>query len=486
MSQTTQPGSGRSEEKAEQGGKNDHSEAARFSESPSALRRAVEAHEQEMRIGEFLKRSVAVLSSIAVKENGAVADSLAAFRKSVLEGSALDQMETNLDRLKKAIGEIVEEQKTESGGGSLWDKFRKRANPPRSSGQGLPNELRSIFLGIIAEFDHDMGEEYSEQILRLRREIEGSTELNDLMALRDDLLGIIQTHARIINEERNQITDFISEIGSGLMEVERQYVNSMNQTGQGQTDNTRFNEMLDNQIEDMKKSAQLSSTLAEFKSLVMSRLASIRAALEEKRKAEALRQENLDEEMQDLQQNLNRMKKEIEQVHEKRKALEKEILIDQLTGVANKRALRIRLKDELQRFTRYKHFFSMLLFDIDNFKEINDKYGHWAGDKCLKEIIKRIKPILRDTDLLARWGGDEFVVLFPGTELDSAVAVAERIRKSIENIRFVYQRQEICMTVSIGVTEVNTADQSQEMIFNRVDKAMYKAKKKGRNVVALS
>lgn len=482
MSQTTQPGSGQSEVKAEQGGKNDHPEAARFSEGPSALRRAVEAHEQEMRIGEFLKRSVAVLSSLAVKENGAVADCLAAFRKSVLEGSALDQMEIDLDRLKKAMGGTGEEQKTDSGG-SLWDKFRRRANRQKAPSQGLPNELRSIFLGIISEFDHDMGEEYSEQISRLRKEIEGSTELDDLMALRDDLLGIIQAHARIINEERNQITDFISEIGSGLMEVERQYVNSMNQTGQGQTDNSKFNEMLDNQIEDMKKSAQLSSTLAEFKSLVMSRLASIRAALEAKRKAEALRQENLNEEMQDLQQNLNRMKKEIEQVHEKRKALEKEILIDQLTGVANKRALRSRLKDELQRFTRYKHFFSMLLFDIDNFKEINDKYGHWAGDKCLKEIIKRIKPILRDTDVLARWGGDEFVVLFPGTELESAVAVAERIRKSIENIRFIYQRQEICMTVSIGVTEVNPADQTQEMIFNRVDKAMYKAKKKGRNVV---
>ena len=174
----------------------------------------------------------------------------------------------------------------------------------------------------------------------------------------------------------------------------------------------------------------------------------------------------------------------MDQVHEKRKALEKEILIDQLTGVANRRALKERLQEEIQRYQRYEHFFSMILFDVDNFKSINDKFGHWAGDKCLKEIIKRIKPILRDTDFLARWGGDEFVILFPGTELASAAAVAERIRKALENTRFTYHKQEINLTVSIGLTEVQASDQSQEMLFNRVDKAMYKAKKKGRNMVA--
>jgi diguanylate cyclase (GGDEF)-like protein len=233
----------------------------------------------------------------------------------------------------------------------------------------------------------------------------------------------------------------------------------------------------------MKKSAQLSSTLAQFRGLVMSRLASIRTALEEKRRSEALRQERLTEEMESLNQNLNRMKKEVDQVREKRKALEKEVLVDPLTGVANRRALRERLKNELCRFQRYRQFFSILLFDIDNFKEINDRYGHWAGDRCLKEIIKRIKPILRETDFFARWGGDEFVVIFPGTDLESAAAVGERLRKIIQNTRFVYHKQEISLTVSVGVTEIDGSDPTQEMIFNRVDKAMYKAKKDGRNRV---
>jgi len=172
-------------------------------------------------------------------------------------------------------------------------------------------------------------------------------------------------------------------------------------------------------------------------------------------------------------------------VHEKRKALEKEILIDPLTGVSNRRALKERLKSELYRFQRYRQFFSMVLFDVDHFKVINDQYGHWAGDRCLKEIIKRIKPILRETDFMGRWGGDEFLVIFPGTDHESAAAVAERLRKLIQNTRFVYHKQEISLTVSIGVTEIQDSDTSQEMVFNRVDKAMYQAKKKGRNMVAL-
>ena len=89
------------------------------------------------------------------------------------------------------------------------------------------------------------------------------------------------------------VADFISEIGAGLLEVERQYLDSINQTGQRQSENTKFNSMLENHMEDMKKSAQLSTTLAEFRSLVMSRIASIRTALEEKRRSEALRQESL-------------------------------------------------------------------------------------------------------------------------------------------------------------------------------------------------
>ena len=465
-------------------GKNAHPGAAKFSDQGAGFRKAVEDQEEAIKMHELLKRSIAALCALAKNENSAISERLADFKNTVLRATAIEQMETSLSALKNAM--FNSEQLAEGNGSKVPDTLLKPAQTaPVGYANDFRKKLQSIFLGLISEFDHDFGEDYAGRLATLRKKIEKSAQIEDIVELKDDIIGLAQTYMQMINAERTLITDFISEIGAGLLEVERQYLDSINQTGQSHSENTKFNSLLENQVEDMKKSAQLSTTLAEFRGIVMSRLASIRVALEEKRRSEALIQEKLTEEMESLNENLDRMKKEVNQVHAKRKALEKEVLIDPLSGVANRRALRERLKNELYRFQRYRQFFSMLLFDIDEFKVINDRHGHWAGDRCIKEIIKRIKPILRETDLMGRWGGDEFLVIFAGTDVDSAAAVAERLRKLIENTRFVYHKQEISLTVSIGVTETRDSDTTVEMAFNRVYKAMYQAKKKGRNMVVV-
>ena len=482
-------GGRRDENESIQPGKDFPVDEANFSGHMNGLRKAVEDQEQALRMHCLLKHAISALSALVKNESSAVYEKLADFKNSVQKAAAVGEMEKSLGALRDTI---AKSEQPVAGGTDIVaeanksDALHKPSAPaPADWANGLRKQLQSIFLSLIAEFDHDFGEDYSVRLARLRGDIDKSAQIEDLIRLKDDIIAVVQGYNRVINDERSMVTDFISEIGTGLLEVERQYLDSISQTGHSQNENKKFNSLIENHVEDMKKSAQLSNTLAEFRSLVMSRLASIRTALEEKRRSEALRHERLQEEMDSLNQNLQRMKKEVDQVHEKRKALEKEVLIDHLTGVANRRALRERMKSELYRYQRYGHYFSMIMFDIDNFKAINDKHGHWAGDKCLKEIIKRIKPILRETDFIARWGGDEFVVIFPGTDQDSSAAVAERIRKLIENTRFVYHKQEISLTVSIGVTEIQDSDASQEHVFNRVDKAMYKAKKKGRNMVAL-
>ncbi|NTW36784.1 MAG: GGDEF domain-containing protein, partial [Syntrophobacteraceae bacterium] len=125
-------------------------------------------------------------------------------------------------------------------------------------------------------------------------------------------------------------------------------------------------------------------------------------------------------------------------------------------------------------------------FDVDHFKRVNDTHGHWAGDKCLREIIKRIKPVMRESDFLARYGGEEFIILLPGTDRESAHAVAERLRRLIEKTHFLFQGQKIPLTISVGVTQIDHSDQNQKTLFNRVDAAMYQAKGSGRNQVVLA
>lgn len=195
--------------------------------------------------------------------------------------------------------------------------------------------------------------------------------------------------------------------------------------------------------------------------------------------------DEINNEMGTLQKNLQSVRKEIEQVQQQRTNLEKETFLDPLTRIPNRRAYDLRIKEELQRYHRYRQSFSLLLFDVDHFKKVNDSFGHWAGDKCLREAIKRIKPVMRDSDFLARYGGEEFVIILPGTDRESARAVAERLRVMIEKTHFMFQGQEIPLTISIGVTETESSDTNQQVLFSRVDAAMYQAKRSGRNQVVM-
>jgi diguanylate cyclase len=446
------------------------SQARKANGKGASLKGAVEDREEAMRTRDLLRRSIAALCALARNENQTVNRRLLDFKNIIQKESPLEEIEKGLMALKNAI---MDSEKLDAAGPKEADSV------PAEVGKAVVDELRSIFLRLIGEFDQDFGEDYSGRVSILRERIGKCGRLGDIVKLQKEMIALVEFYNQVINEERTLVTEFITEMSFGLLELERQYLDTINQTGQSQNENKTFNNLVENQMEDVKKSAQLSTTLAEFRELVLLRLASIRSALEEKRRSEAQRQERLTEEMECLNQNLSRMKKEVDQVHEKRKALEKEVLIDSLTGVANRRGLRERLKNEMYRFQRYNQVFSLVVFDVDRFKSINDTHGHWAGDRCLKEIVKRISPILRETDLIGRWGGDEFVLIFPATSMESAAAVAERIRKLIQNTRLVYHKNEIGMTISVGVTQALDSDQSIEMMFNRADKAMYKSKKEG-------
>jgi diguanylate cyclase (GGDEF)-like protein len=122
---------------------------------------------------------------------------------------------------------------------------------------------------------------------------------------------------------------------------------------------------------------------------------------------------------------------------------------------------------------------------VDDFKNVNDRYGHSAGDLCLQEVIQRVKSLLRVPDFLARFGGDEVVIILPGTAREEMKAVAERIRSTIERTRFLYQGKQIPIRVSVGGTQIESVDQSVTDVFNRADKALYATKSAGRNNVTV-
>ncbi|MGE4518474.1 MAG: GGDEF domain-containing protein [Desulfobacteraceae bacterium] len=164
------------------------------------------------------------------------------------------------------------------------------------------------------------------------------------------------------------------------------------------------------------------------------------------------------------------------------KSLEDAASIDALTGCYNRRELDRKLEEQFSFSRRYGKDFSLIMFDIDHFKNLNDTYGHDAGDEVLKEISSRIKKIIRTEDNIFRYGGEEFVVILPETDESSAAMLANRLRVEIAENPFIINDNHVFVTSSFGVSSLNDSKTPKELIKN-TDNLLYRAKNSGRNRV---
>jgi len=158
-------------------------------------------------------------------------------------------------------------------------------------------------------------------------------------------------------------------------------------------------------------------------------------------------------------------------------------ITDGLLGIPNRRALSAFLDKEISRARRHERPLSLLMFDIDFFKKINDTWGHLAGDTVLKELISLVSPKIRKEEMLARWGGEEFVAVLPETDHMGAVSVAEKIRSAVEEHSFYFQDEIIKITVSVGVATWDDVFPDANAWIRQADERLYHAKTHGRNLV---
>ncbi|WP_022669763.1 diguanylate cyclase [Hippea alviniae] len=164
----------------------------------------------------------------------------------------------------------------------------------------------------------------------------------------------------------------------------------------------------------------------------------------------------------------------------------KETITDPLTELFNRRYIELFLCREFKRAHRFRHGLSLLMIDIDDFKKVNDTYGHDTGDRVLKKIAETIKDNIRSVDIAVRFGGEEFLVILPNTNKNEAYHVAKRIKESIENGKILYDAKKdfsLCCTVSIGVSSIEDNPKDIEELIRIADKRMYQAKAEGKNRV---
>ncbi len=153
--------------------------------------------------------------------------------------------------------------------------------------------------------------------------------------------------------------------------------------------------------------------------------------------------------------------------------------IDSLTKIYNRSKYGEIVEREIERTKRFNLSLSIIIFDIDAFKRINDTYGHLNGDEVLKRLVALVQEEIRKIDILIRWGGDEFICILPGTKLEGAARLAERIRLSVKNYEFTNMGK---VTLSMGISQVTKGD-TEDSLLKRADEALYKAKMNGGNQV---
>ena len=158
-------------------------------------------------------------------------------------------------------------------------------------------------------------------------------------------------------------------------------------------------------------------------------------------------------------------------------------IIDGLTQTYNKRYLLESLEREITRARRHSRELSVLIFDIDHFKHVNDENGHLAGDVVLKEVALSVQGRIRRDELLARYGGEEFVVVLPETGLEGAKVLAESLRAKVQDTPIMFQADRISITISIGCASLTDEDRTMTELLQRADERLYEAKRSGRNRV---
>ncbi len=166
---------------------------------------------------------------------------------------------------------------------------------------------------------------------------------------------------------------------------------------------------------------------------------------------------------------------------EKNEELRQLASIDSLTGVINRRSFDELSKCYFETAQREKEDLTLLILDLDLFKNVNDRYGHQVGDMLLVHFAKAIEPLLRKSDIFGRIGGEEFAILLFHTDLNGGLVLAEKIHETLKNIAMTHGDEQISITNSIGISQIKQNDIDFDALFKRADKALYQAKKEGRN-----
>jgi len=296
----------------------------------------------------------------------------------------------------------------------------------------------------------------------------------------DAALMLLQELKKNSQHEKKEMEVFLSLVTQQLTSLASGTTGANNLYEEMQIQKKIFDQALDEKVQALQDHSENATKLEPLKELIQDELVALRTQIQTHKKEEKVRTKKTQQQFARMNSEMESMKKETQELEANLKKASTQALVDQLTQLPNRLAYEQHFDIEFARWKRNGESLSLLVWDIDLFKSINDTYGHAAGDKTLIIIASLLQKYCRQTDFVSRFGGEEFTMLLSNTDKKSAQILAEKIRRIIEKTSFTYGSKKISITISCGIADLEEGD-IQDKIFNRADKALYAAKKQGRN-----
>ncbi len=409
-----------------------------------------------------------------------------------LNGKELVELEQLLTRLAGGPAGMKEEQfgrlchlLGQGGGGrskrgGLLDRLFGGMATEESSGP-QPNDILLNLLEKASWPGH-----WGEQIVEFKRRLADAQAAPDSWAgVLEDLLALSAQSFGEIQSEIKEAEDFLEELTKRLQDLGTHLQSAHDGRDRIAQHGRNLSAQVNGQVGELGSHVAKATDLHQLREAVSQRMSQIKRSIDDYLQEELAWHQQAEESEQVLRERLIKLEQESSELRARMLEAHHLALLDSVTGLPNRLAYEERIEQELARWKRFGNPLTMLIWDVDDFKSINDRFGHQAGDKALRVIAQSLKARLRATDFIARFGGEEFVCLLCGAQGEEALAVAEEMRQSVESNGFHSQGKPVPVTISCGVASFIAGD-SLDDVFSRADRALYEAKRKGKNCCHLA
>jgi len=335
--------------------------------------------------------------------------------------------------------------------------------------------VEAILLGMLDELP--LPESHHAQSAALAERIRGGLNWYELVPALEDLAVLMQA---VVGSGQHEFEVYLRQLNERLANFQGSLVDAQEGYVDGLASARELDSDLRQQVSGLHSSVQEANDLSGLKQVIESRLEGLLQTMDAYQRERDQREEQVAGRLQTLVERVASMAQEAKGFREHLEEQRQKALVDALTGLPNRAAWNERVEIEGARWQRYGGELLMAVLDIDHFKRINDEYGHLAGDKVLKIIAGELAKRVRATDFIARFGGEEFVLLMPSTPMEGGLRLLEVLRTAIEACPFHFKGQPVTITLSGGLAAYHPGEVA-EQVFERADQALYRAKRGGRN-----